>query len=128
MAALSTFMENKIIDHMLRGQAYTVPGTIYLALFTTDPTEEDTGTEVSGGSYARKALTLNAGSGGITANTSLITFTTATASWGTITHFGIYDAVTSGNLLMHGALTTSKAVGSGDTFTVPAGNLDITFD
>ena len=128
MAALSTFMENKIIDHMLRGQAYTVPGTIYLALFTTDPTEEDTGTEVSGGSYARKALALDAGSGGITANTSLITFTTATASWGTITHFGIYDAVTSGNLLMHGALTTSKAVGSGDTFTVPAGNLDITFD
>ena len=128
MAALSTFMENKIIDHILRGQAYTVPSTIYLALFTTDPTEANLGTEVSGGSYARKALTLNVGSGGATANTSPITFEAATASWGTVAYFGIYDALTSGNLLMHGALTTTKTVGTDDTFVVPVGNLSITFD
>jgi len=128
MGAFSNYEENAIIDHMLRGQSFTPPTTVYLGLFTVTPGEDNSGVEVSGGAYARQALTLDAASGGATANTSAITFPTATADWGTVAYFGIYDALTGGNLLMYGALTTSKTIGSGDTFKVNAGDLDITVD
>jgi hypothetical protein len=126
MAEFSNFLENKIIDHMLRNQAYTPPSTLYLALYTDDPTDADTGTEVSGGSYARQSFTLSAASGGASSNSADITFPQATADWGTITHVGIRDAVTGGNLLMHSALDASKTVDNGDTFKINAGDLDVT--
>jgi len=126
MAEFSDFMENKIIDHMLRNQAYTPPATVYVALYTDDPTDADTGTEVSGGSYARQSVTLSAASAGATSNSADITFPTATADWGTITHVGLRDASTGGNLLMHSALDASKTVNNGDTFKINAGDLDIT--
>ena len=127
MAALSNYLENELIDHILRNGAWTTPGTsIYIALFTTDPTDSGSGTEVSGGSYARVQCTAwDAPSNGATANTNDITFPAATASWGTVTHMGIFDASTAGNLLFHGALTASKAVGDGDTFKFLAGALDV---
>jgi hypothetical protein len=128
MAEFSNYLEDKIIDHMLRNQAFTPPSTLYLALYTDDPTDADTGTEVSGGSYARQAVTLSAASGGASSNSADITFPQATADWGTITHVGIRDAATGGNLLMHSALDASKTINSGDTFKINAGDLDIAVD
>ncbi len=127
MAEFSTYLENKIIDHMLRNQSYTPPATVYVALFTADNGLEGgviTG-EVSGGSYARQALTLTAASDGESSNSSDITFPTATADWGTVTHVALMDAATSGNVLMHSALDASKTVNNGDTFKINTGDLDI---
>jgi len=128
MAEFTDYMENKIIDHMLRNQSYTPPSTIYLALFTSATNDAGGGTEVSGGSYARQAVTLAAASGGATSNSSDITFPQATANWGTITHCALFDASTGGNMLMHTALDESKTVNNGDTLKFNAGDLDISVD
>jgi hypothetical protein len=125
MAELSNFLENELIDHILRNAAWASPTTIYVALYTSDPTDADTGTEVTGGSYARQSVAFNAPSDGATDNTSDITFPTATAAWGTVTHVGLRDAVSGGNLLFHSPLTASKVVGNGDTFKFNAGDLDV---
>jgi len=128
MAEFTDFMENKIIDHMLRAQAYTPPATVYVALFTAAPSDAGGGTEVSGGAYARQAVTLAAASGGASENSAEITFPTATADWGTVTHLALMDALTVGNMLMHTPLDASKTVNNGDTFKIAAGALDITVD
>lgn len=125
MAAISDFLEDELLDHVLRNNAYASPAAVYLGLFLTAPTDANTGTEVSGGSYARQAITFGAPAGGICLNSALMTFPTATANWGTITHIGIYDAVSAGNLLFHGALATSKIVNNGDTLSVPIGALSV---
>jgi hypothetical protein len=130
MSAMSDYLENKLIDQLFRGTAYTFPSTLYFALFTAAPSDTGGGTEVSGGSYARVGVTASttnfagtqsagsttasSGTGGTTSNNGAITFAAPTASWGQVTHFGVYDASTSGNLLIHGALTTSKTVNNGD--------------
>ena len=128
MAEFSDFMENKIIDHMLRNQSYTPPSTLYVALFTTATSDAGGGTEVSGGAYARQAAGLSAASGGASSNAADITFPTATADWGTITHVALMDALTGGNMLMHSPLDASKTVNNGDTFKINAGDLDVTVD
>lgn len=126
MSAASDYLENELLDHVLSNAAYTSPTTVYVGLFTSDPTDAGTGTEVSGGSYARESASFATASGGSASTNADITFTTATANWGTITHVGIYDASTAGNLLFHGAVTTSKTIESGDTFQISSGNLTIT--
>lgn len=128
MAEFSDYYEDKIIDHMFRAVAFTPPATIYLALYTVAPTDAGGGTEVSGGGYARQSVALDVASGGATANTSDITFPTATADWGTVVAVGIFDAEIGGNLLMWSNLDTSKTVNNGDTFKINAGDLDITVD
>ena len=129
MAEFTNYIEGKIIDHMLRNQSYTPAATIYLALFTAAPGEAGGGTEVSGGSYARQAVTLTAASGaGASENSADITFPTATADWGTITYCALMDASTSGNMLMYTALDASKTVNNGDTLKFSAGDLDIVID
>ena len=128
MAAMSDFLENELLDHVLRNNAYTSPTTIYVALFTTATDDASGGTEVTGGSYARVSVAFDAPSAGSVSNTATVTFPTATASWGTTTHMALYDAVTAGNRLYHGALTTSKTVDNGDIFTFPAGNLTVSHD
>jgi len=128
MAEFTDYMENKIIDHMLRNQSYTPPPTIYLALFTSATNDAGGGTEVSGGSYARQAVTLAAAANGATYNSSDITFPQATANWGTITHCALFDASSGGNMLMHTALDESKTVNNGDTLKFNAGDLDISVD
>jgi hypothetical protein len=131
MAAISDYLENALVNHIFRNTDFTRPANIYAALFTAAPNDAGGGTEVSGGSYARVAIATgassawDAASGGATANTSAVTFPTATADWGTVTHVGLFDASTSGNLLFHGALTASKVVGNGDIFRFNAGDLDI---
>ena len=137
MAALSDYLESALLQEIFNKVAFTAPTTIYVSLYTDSPADDDSGTEVSGGSYARELVDVNGGAsptwdtavvdgvGYLVDNTHDITFTTATASWGTVSHFGIHDAVSGGNLLFHGALTASKAVGDGDTFKFPAGDLDL---
>jgi hypothetical protein len=126
MAEFSNYLENALINAVLRNTTYTSPATVYVSLYTTDPTDADTGTEVSGGSYARQAVTFGAPSNGVTTNSADVTFPTATASWGTVTHIGIHDALTSGNLLFHTILDTAKTIDSGDIFKITTGNLSVT--
>lgn len=126
MAEMSNYLENALINGTLRGSTYTAPTTTYLALYTNDPTDADTGTEITGGSYVRQAITFSSPSGGATSNSSAIEFPQATADWGTITYVGIRDAVTSGNLLYHSALDTSKTIANGDIFKITATNLSVT--
>lgn len=140
MAAMSDFLENKLIDWFFRAQAIgitgataaagTGPATLHVALLTAAPSDTGGGTEVTGGAYARQAVTSNltnwagtlnnsqnvasTGTSGTTSNLNAINFPAPTANWGTITHFGIYDASTGGNLLFWGALTQSKTVNNGD--------------
>lgn len=126
----SDFLENKLLDHMLGKTSYTMP-TAYVGLFTAAPSDAGGGTEVTGGSYARKSTAgadWNAAAAGSSSNANAITFVTATASWGTVTHFGIFDAATAGNLLRWAALTTSKTIGNGDTASFAAGALVCTED
>lgn len=144
MAAMSDFLENNLVDFLLRGQAF-VPGTArHVALFTTATDDAVGGTEVTGGAYARSALaasltnwagtqaagstTVSTGSGGATSNNVTITFPAPTANWGVVTHFAVFDAATAGNRLFHGVLTASKTINSGDAApTYPPGTMVITF-
>lgn len=126
MAEFSNYLENALINAVLRNTAYTSPTTVYLALYTTDPTDADTGTECSGSGYARQAITFSSPSNGVTSNSSAIEFAQAGNSWGTITHIGIRDALTTGNLLFHTPLDASKTIATGDVFRVAAGSLSVT--
>lgn len=126
MAEMSNYLENALINATLRNTSYTSPTTVYVALYTSDPTDADTGTEVSGGSYARVAVTFGAPSNGVSTNSANVEFAAATGSWGTITHIGLRDALTTGNLLYHTPLDTSKTISSGDIFRITTGNLSVT--
>lgn len=128
MAELSDYLENKLLDHVLRNTSYTSPTTVYVGLFTADPTDAGTGTEVSGGSYARQILSVTTATGGIVTSSADVTFPQATGSWGTISHIGLLDALSSGNLLMHTPLTTSRAIESGDILKISTGNLTASLD
>lgn len=128
MAEFSNYLENKILDHVLKNVSYTSPTTAYVGLFTSDPTDAGSGTECSGGSYARQVLSVTTASGGITTSSADINFPQASSNWGTISHIGILDALTSGNLLMHTPLTTSKTIETGDILKISSGNLTVTLD
>lgn len=128
MAEFSNYLENKILDHVLRNTSYTSPTTVYVGLYTSNPGEGNTGTEVSGGSYARQVLSVTTASGGVVTSSADVTFPQATSSWGTISHIGLLDALTSGNLLMYTALTTSKAIESGDVLKIASGSLTASVD
>lgn len=126
--SISDYLENKLLDHVMRNTAYTSPATVYAALYTAAPSDSGGGTEVSGGSYARVAITCGAASGGSISNSAIVNFGTASGSWGTLTHAGVFDASSAGNLLFWGALAASKTVASGDSFTFPVGNLVAALD
>lgn len=126
MAEMSNYLENALINATLRNTSYTSPTTIYVGLYTSDPTDANTGTEVSGGSYARTAVTFGAPSNGASLNDAAVEFPQATASWGTVAYIGILDAATSGNLMYHTALDTSKTIDTGDIFKIAIGSLSVT--
>lgn len=126
MSALSNYLENALINGTLRASSYTAPTTVYVALFTSDPTDAGSGTECSGTSYARQSATFAAPSNGASSTSADVQFPQAGGAWGTITHFGIFDALTSGNLMYHGALTTSKVIETGDVFKIASGSLTVT--
>ena len=126
MAEISDYLEKKILDYVLRNTADWAPATVYLALHTADPVDAGSGAEVSGGSYARQAIAFDAAHAttGLTQNTDIETFTSMPAA--TVTHIGIWDAASSGNLLFHTPVDASKTVGSGDTISIAAGAVTIT--
>lgn len=145
MGSKSDYLENKFLDWLLRGQSFTPPATVYIALYTANPSDTGGGTEVSGGSYTRVAVTsslanwagtqgagttvASSGTGGQTSNNASITFPAPTANWGVITGMAIYDNSSGGNELYWSALTTSKTVNNGDAApTFPAGSLTVTED
>jgi hypothetical protein len=134
MSAASNYLENKLLDHTLTATAFTQPAARYLALFNNTSTntaanlEAGTRTDetsTSGTAYIRKVVTFAGASSGTSATNATVTFDAATANWGTITHIAIMDAVSSGNVLFYGAVTTAKTIETGDTFQVSSGNLTV---
>jgi hypothetical protein len=144
MAAMSDYLENKLVDQIFRGQAFTFPSTLHVGLLTATPSDTGGGTEVSGNAYARVAVTnslanwagtqgvattvASSGTTGTTSNNVAVTFPTPTATWGTVVAFGIWDAATAGNLLFYGTLTISKTINQSDTVTFPAASLSLQLD
>ena len=126
MAEMSNWLENALINATLRNTSYTSPAAVYMGLYTSDPTDANTGTEVSGGSYTRTAVTMGAPSNGVSTNSAAVEFPQASGSWGTVGWIGILDASSSGNLLYHTALDTSKTISSGDIFKIAIGGLSVT--
>jgi hypothetical protein len=128
MAGFSDYLEDKVLDHVFGGTAYTAPTTLYVALYTVAPTDTGGGTEVTGGAYARQTGTFTvSGTNPTTAsNSAAIEYPTATANYGTVVAVGILDASSSGNLLAYANLDTSKSVTTGDVFRFDTGDLDIT--
>jgi hypothetical protein len=127
--SLSNTFETTVLTWLLTNSSATRPTAWYVALFTSNPDEDASGTEVStsGTAYARQSVTFSV-SGNTATNTAAIEFPTATASYGTVTHVGVYDASTAGNLIAYAALTTSKAIDTGDVLRLPANDLDVTMD
>jgi len=123
---LTNYLESKLIDHFLGTTTYTKPSAVYVGLFTVTPGEAGGGTEVSGGSYARQAATFGAASSGATTNNANIDFTGMPAA--TTVAIGIFDASTSGNMLLYGALTTNKTTDAGDTLRIATGSLSVSID
>lgn len=126
MSLTNTF-ETTVLTWLLTTSSATRPTAWYVALFTDDPGESGAGTEISGGSYARTAVTFTV-TGDTASNSGAVEFPAASGSWGTITHIGVMDAATSGNMIVHAALTASKTIASGDVFRIPTGDLDITLN
>jgi hypothetical protein len=127
MAGFSDYLEDKVLDHVFGGVAYTQP-TKHVALYTVAPTDTGGGTEVTGGSYARQtgAFTVSGTNPTTASNSAAIEYPTATANYGTVVAVGILDASTGGNLLAYANLDTSKSVTTGDVFRFDTGDLDIT--
>lgn len=127
--SLSNLFETRVLTWLFTGDAVTRPSSFYVALFTSNPAEDASGTEVStsGTAYARQSVTFSV-SGNTASNTAAIEFPTATASYGTVTHVGVFDASSGGNLIAYAALTTSKAIDTGDVMRIPASDLDVTMD
>jgi hypothetical protein len=123
---LTNYLESKLIDHFLGTATYTKPTTVYVGLFTVTPGEAGGGTEVTGGSYARQSAAFGAASAGATTNSANIDFAGMPAA--TTVAIGIFDALTSGNMLLYGALTTNKTTDAGDTLRIATGSLSVSID
>ncbi|MDB4726318.1 hypothetical protein OAF54_02685 [bacterium] len=125
--SFSNYLETEILDFAFTTGTATRPTAWYIALYTAPPSDSGGGTEVSTGGYVRQSVTFSV-SGDTASNTGAVEFPTATASYGTVTHVGVFDASSSGNLLAFSALNVSKAIDTGDVFRIPTGDLDITLD
>lgn len=126
MSQASNFLENELFDHVFRLLAFPVPAGLFLGLYTTDPLDDNSGTEVTGGAYVRQAITFGAPTNGSGSNDAVITFPVATAAWGTVTNWGILDAVSGGNLLVRGIFTTARSVAIGDQPQIAIGDITVT--
>lgn len=120
-------LETRVLQWALTAGSPTRPTAWYIGLFTAAPGEAGGGTEVSGGSYVRKAATFTV-TGDTASNSAAIEWPTATASWGTVTHIAVFDASTAGNMLVYATLTASKTISTGDVLRIPLGDLDITLN
>jgi len=135
MSQMSDYLEVQLRAHIFRTASFTKPSQLHISLHTANPADDASGTEVSGGSYARVQRdpldanwTAASATNGLTDNAAALTFPSPTGNWGVVTHFGIWDAATTGNLLIYGALTTPKTINSGDAApSFAIGDLDVTF-
>ena len=145
MAAMTDYLENKLIDFLFRAQTFVPPATLYIALFTVSPTDASGGTEVTGGNYARVPITnalanwagtqgaattaVSSGTSGLTSNNGAITFGVPSAAWGSVVSVAIMDASSAGNMWFEGALTAPKTVNNGDPAPVfNAATMTLTID
>ena len=128
MSAMSDYLENKVLDHILATTTYTAPATVYVGLSTGSFGDDNSGTELSGSGYGRVAASFGAAASGTASNDAAVEFSAATGDWGTVSHFGIFDASTAGNLLIHGSFTASKVIANGDILRIQTGDLDISAD
>ena len=132
MSSFSNYLEEKVLQHFFGGVTQTSPTDLYVALYVSDPTESDTGTEVNGTNYARQKIAFGSittsGTKSAATNKSIITFPQAGGSWGTITHFAIRDAESGGNMLAYGPLSISKEINTGDRMEFPIGGIAVTLD
>lgn len=126
MSAMSDYLELKYLDHFTGTASTSSPSAVYLALATASFNDDASGTELSGNNYSRKAITFSSASSGSITNNAAVEFDAATGSQGTITHFAIFDAASSGNMLFHGAFASGKAIATGDILKVAASSLTIT--
>ena len=124
--AKTYYLENALLNEVLRATAYTPPATVYIALFTATPGPAGGGTEVAGNAYARQSASFSAPTNGSLTNSADVTFPQATGAWGTISYFGIFDDPAAGNLLYYGSLTASKTIASGDQLKFAAGGITVT--
>jgi hypothetical protein len=127
MAGFSDYLENAVLGYVFSGASFSQPGTKYLALYTTAPTDAGGGTELSGSAYARQSCAFTT-TGAQATNSAAVEWPTATGSWGTVVAVGVFDASSSGNLLAWNNLTASKTISTGDVFRINAGDLDIDLD
>ncbi len=126
MSAMSDYLELKFLDHFTGRAATSAPSAVYVGLSTGSMADDNSGTELKGNNYSRKAVTFAAASGGSISSNAAVEFDAASGSWGTVSHWAIYDASSSGNQLFHGSFTTGKAIGSGDILKIASGSLTIT--
>jgi len=125
--SFSNDFETRVLNYVFTTSSVTRPTAWHVALYTAAPSDTGGGTEVTGGAYARQSATFSV-SGNTATNTAALEYATATAAYGTVSHVGVFDAATGGNLIAYAALATSKAIDTGDVFRIPAGDLDITLE
>jgi hypothetical protein len=126
MGSATNTGENTILDHFLGTTNFNGPIQLYVALMTGGTTSDSvTGTEVSGGGYAREAVNFGAASGGVATNSDAPTWTATGANYGTVTHINLYTASSGGTRLFWSALNASRVVNDGDTVTIEIGNLQV---
>lgn len=126
MSALSDYAENKVLDVLGANATFTAPSNVYLGLSTGSLGDDNSGTELTGNNYSRVSVSFGAAAGGTMSNDAAIEFAAATGSWGSVSHWGLYDAASAGNLLVHGSFSAAKTIASGDVLKVATGDLDIT--
>ena len=126
MSALSDYAENKVLDALGANATFTAPSNVYLGLSTGSLGDDNSGTELTGNNYSRVSVSFGNAASGTMSNDAAIEFAAATGSWGSVSHWGLYDASSSGNLLVHGSFTTAKTIASGDVLKIATGDLDIT--
>ena len=125
MSAMSDYLELKFLDHFTGTASTSAPSAVYLGLATGSIGDDASGTELTGNNYSRKAITFASASSGSIASNANVEFDPATGSWGSVSHWGIFDASSSGNLLFHGSFTSAKTIASGDILKVASGSLTI---
>jgi hypothetical protein len=125
--SFSNDFETRVLQYIFTTGSVTRPTAWHVALYTAAPNDSGGGTEVSGGAYARQSVAFTV-SGNTATNSGAVEYPTATASYGTVSHVGVFDAASGGNLIAYAALSASKAIDTGDVFRIPAGDLDITLE
>ena len=128
MSFISNYLENKLVEHVFRANTMVSPAEIYVALYSSDPGEDNSGVELIGNGYTREIVTFGLPSDGVSYNDTDVVFNPATSDWPTVSHVAVFDLSAGGNMLFYGPLSASISITSGNNFRLPAGNLAVGFD